>query len=217
MNSAHSLARTGTAPVGITISAGAFLLLPSSRHQLSCFQDILIFKLLFYNNVYATCWRSFPPLGNQLQPYATALEQAFEIFWDGLPEQTAARLSDLDKQTALEHEAAFVDKVYSAVSQLAETHEGPITALFDVNETIARNTFGRDGSMTTFVRPGFGVLVRALNQTFGERIDFGLLTSRAQSHLEEELTSPSYTQAIVGKINPDFVISSRDGNLLMEH
>lgn len=151
------------------------------------------------------------------QPNDASLEKAFEAFWNELPEYLTGRQSDEEKRKALEREVVFVDKVYSAVTQLAETRDGPITILFDVDETLVKDEYGEDDQVTTYVRPGFGVLMQAIDSTLGDRVDIGLLTSRAQSHLDEEIASPSYTQAVSGKINPDFVISSRDGHLLTGH
>lgn len=147
----------------------------------------------------------------------SSIEESFEAFWRGLPEHITGRRSEEDKQHMFAREVLFIDKVYSAATRLAAERDGPITVLFDVDETLVRNEYGEENAVTTHVRPGFGVLVRALDEALGDRIDIGLLTSRAQSHLDEELASPTYTQATVGKLNPEFVVSSRDGNLLKTH
>lgn len=117
----------------------------------------------------------------------------------------------------LAREVRFIDKVYAATMQLAAECDGPVTVLFDVDETLVKNEYAENNVVTTYVRPGFGVLVEALDDALGERVDIGLLTSRAQSQLEEELASPTYTQAATSKLNPQFVMSSRDGKLLRGH
>ncbi len=114
-------------------------------------------------------------------------------------------------------EIAFVDKVLSATMGLAESRSGPVTILFDVDETIARNVYGENGEITTYVRPGLDVLVKQLEEKLGDRFDIGLLTSRAESHLLSELESPTYTDSIKDRINPEFIFSSRKGSPIYDH
>lgn len=143
------------------------------------------------------------------QPNDRFLEESFDAFWDDLPERFTERKTPEDKRDMLECERLFVQNVLGEIARLAESREsGPITVLFDLDETLVKNVYGEKDELTTYVRPGFGALMRELDLSFGERVDIGFLTSRAQEHLEEEMREPTYSKVAAGKINHDFVISS---------
>lgn len=151
--------------------------------------------------------------------YAALVEDC-EAFWATRPPHYTRYEQEGDKEAFIAREVAFVERVYDATVELAETHEGPITLLLDVDETFARNEYGgKDGSeITTYVRPGLATLFKKLDNKLGDRYDVGLLTSRGHSHLEDELETDAhgYMGHVRERLNLNFVISSRDGSPIYE-
>lgn len=150
-----------------------------------------------------------------------ALVADCEQFWVDRPPHYARYESEGDKEAFVARELAFVERVYNTTTELAETHDGPVTLLLDVDETFAKNEYGgKDGSeVTTYVRPALATLFKLLDNKLGDRYDVGLLTSRAHSHLAEELETNEhgYMQHLSDRLNRDFVISSRRGSPIFEN
>lgn len=138
------------------------------------------------------------------------LNAAFDSFWENIPPELYERRDEEDREERLQSEHAFVGKVLDATASLADSHDGPVTILFDLDETVVKKPICRDEN-AVFVRPGFGIVMNALNERYGDRVDFGILTTRGESHLQSELAQPETLPEIFAhsRINPDFVISSR--------
>jgi hypothetical protein len=64
------------------------------------------------------------------------------------------------------------------------------------------------------VRPAFEAVINNLDKLLPGRIEVGLLTSRGQGHLDEEKTTPTYLSEVQKYVNPDFLVSSRDGAIV---
>ena len=150
-----------------------------------------------------------------------AVSDSVNIFIASLPSRMRERFEEYDseeKDGLIEKEIGFINKVLTATTELTESRPGPITILFDVDDTIARNVYGEDGEVaTTYVRPGLAVLMEKLEASIGDRFDVGLLTSRGESHLAEEMASPTYLSSMKDKVNPDFIFSSREGSSVYNH
>lgn len=122
-----------------------------------------------------------------------------------------------DRAEFIDREKAFADKVLGGVAMTAARHNGAVVVLFDVDETIGKLRFDRNGeNPTTVARPAFAPVVENLAQTYGGRVEAALHTSRAQSHIDEEQQNPTYTTAMQPLLNPEFGISSRDGRLVQD-
>ncbi len=159
-----------------------------------------------------------------VQPYAgsesegfdemyIAIDEAFDHFWSQ-EFQPSKHLAAEDiaerREKAINRERVFAQKVCDAVLNMATLSDGVVTILFDVDETIVKKYF-TDTGMRDVVRPAFTPVIKALDSVLGDRLEIGLLTSRGQSKLDEELVQPTYLGEVIHKINPDFVISSSDG------
>jgi hypothetical protein len=150
----------------------------------------------------------------------TRVSDSVDAFIAGLPERMRKGYEEYDgegRREFIEREMAFVDQVLTATTELAESRTGPITILFDVDDTIARNVYGEGNEITTYVRPGLTILMERLEESVGDRLDVGLLTSRAESHLVQEMASPTYLSAMKDKVNSDFIFSSREGSSVYNH
>lgn len=142
------------------------------------------------------------------------LVQHSRTFWNDLPDHYR-KYADEDAQEALlGREVVFVDQVHAAMTNLASTREGKITLLLDCDETFVKNEYDSEDNVTTYIRPGLETLLKLLDSTMPDRYDVGLLTSRAQSHLDNELEAPThgYMRQLESQLNRDFVISSRMGS-----
>lgn len=150
--------------------------------------------------------------------YAELLERC-DVYWDARPECVKKYEDPLDKPEFVEREVAFIDMVHGAVHDLAVTHPGPITVLLDCDETFVRNDYGTVPE-TMHVRPGTDILVEALetDEAVADRFDIGLLTSRAQEHLDEEVVSHEfgYMKHLGDRLNPEFLVSSRPNSPIYE-
>ncbi len=141
----------------------------------------------------------------------------FDALWDviGKEESQYNSPEEVEEMRAkmLEREKGFVAKVTEATIDLAKQHEGKVTLLFDVDETIAKNVLFSDPPVTV-VRPAFEAVINNLDKLLPGRIEVGLLTSRGQVHLDEEKNSPTYLAGVQKYVNPDFLVSSRDGTIV---
>ncbi len=142
------------------------------------------------------------------------IEVAFDKYWSdaaaGKDEYWGADDLEEERKKALERELGFARKVTSAATEMANRHSGPVVLLFDVDETIARNeyTSGSD-DFITYVRPAFAPTLAVLRTELGDRLEVGLLTSRGESHLDEQLENPTYLTDAMDIVNPEFVLSSQ--------
>ena len=114
-----------------------------------------------------------------------------------------------DIARALLREEQFVKSVSGAVleamNQMPDATE--YIVLFDLDETLARRSLA---DMTRhLVRPAIVPLIAAL-QGMDTRITFGLLTSRSQGYLEEELRDPNELKSLTPYLQPERVLSSRE-------
>lgn len=121
------------------------------------------------------------------------------------------------KDDSIEADLRFIDVVSATVGKLAAKNTDPITVLYDVDETLVNNIYGSDDSVKTVVRPALPILSSLLDEQHGGRLSYGLLTSRAQRHLDNELKTPTYTASFADKIDSQFVMSSRDGQFVAEN
>lgn len=132
-------------------------------------------------------------------------------FWDMYPDVDASYYVPEDKDRFIEREVAFVDKIVHAVDSLSVVHEGPLTLLLDVDETFILTRYHGDSGTTSHIRPALQTLLEVLDDRYTGRYDVGLLTSRAQSHLDDEMAKSGH--GIYGhigeRLNPKFVVSSR--------
>ena len=150
----------------------------------------------------------------------SAVSEAVDVFIADLPQRMRERFEEYDaeeRDELVEKETRFIDEVLTATAELAESRSGPITILFDVDDTIAKNVYGEGNEVTTYVRPGLAILIEQLEESMGDRFDVGLLTSRGESHLAKELALPTYLNAMKDKLNPEFVFSSREGSSVYEN
>lgn len=154
-------------------------------------------------------------------PYITpevqdAISQDSIALYDQL--RPASRYLGSNRAEAIEEftgrEFGFVRQVMGGIAVLAERHNGTATVLFDVDETLAKNRYGENNEITTIPRPSLPYVFDAISQTYGSQVEVGLLTSRAQSHVDQERDTPTYTKNAASLINPDFMISSRDGAIV---
>lgn len=117
-----------------------------------------------------------------------------------------------DTELFVERELAFTRNVLGGLAAMAARREGSLVLLFDVDDSIAKNRFDRDGNpKDTVIRPSFPLLMQTISQQYPDRVEVGLLTSRAQSHVDAEMASPTYLDSAQSLLNPEFGISSRDG------
>lgn len=119
-----------------------------------------------------------------------------------------------DRHEFVKRELAFTAKVLGGITLLAQRHSGKVAALFDVDETLAKNRYLGGNDYFTITRPSLPHLFGAINEQLGDQVEAGLLTSRAQIHVDQEAQEPTYTKSAVHLINPDFMISSRDGSII---
>lgn len=144
----------------------------------------------------------------------------FDLLWEQIGKEETQYYDseeiDAKRVKMLEREKTFVSKVTEVTLELSKEHEGTITLLFDVDETIAKNLLFSDPPMTV-VRPAFEAVIKNLDKLLPGRIEVGLLTSRGQSHLDEERTTPSYLTGVQKYVNPIFLVSSRDGNIVTKN
>ena len=147
---------------------------------------------------------------------------AFKPFYTSLVERGVVMDSLAEEAAALERERQFFISVYGGVMSAATQHDGMVTALFDVDNTIIE-VDGFAASATKDVlegkpnienlsipRPAFALVVKALKQDLGDRFEVGLLTTHSQEALNKELDKPSYLKEVRDIVNPTFVISSKD-------
>ena len=147
----------------------------------------------------------------------TAIEAASHAFWEaGMAERYKYREYDEeedfeDRAEFTARELAFASKVLGGVSTMLERHDGAITVLFDVDETIGKLKAKPDDTHHTVTRPALAPVAQAIAETAGERVRYGLLSSRGQSYLDAEAQKRAYTAALGEAFDPQFVVSSRDG------
>ncbi len=105
-------------------------------------------------------------------------------------------------------EERFVKDVSGAVLAAMELRPdaSEYLVLFDLDETLARRSLS--GSGAHVIRPS-AVPVIAVLQGLDSRIKFGLLTSRGQKYLDEELSNPNELASLTPYLDPSKVFSSR--------
>jgi type II secretory pathway component PulC len=143
-----------------------------------------------------------------------AITIAFDELWQNTRHSKFATPTELEaiytKALTLEHN--FADKVFAAATDLADSGTDSVVLLFDVDETIVKKEFSStEPSGVDVVRPAFPVVIAGLQQVLNDRLEVGLLTSRGQTHLNQELQAPTYLDSMIETVNPNFVISSREG------
>lgn len=97
--------------------------------------------------------------------------------------ETYSGLSQLERE--------FATAVVEGVGQLATRHGGPLVVLFDIDGTLV---FGSPGSPDEYFRSGFEPVVQTLKKQYGDRIDFGVLTTVSQEECDPE--SRKYTKIL---------------------
>lgn len=148
------------------------------------------------------------------------LRQVFDVFWDDLPDKfkNPQYMEAQDyKNRLFDREVVFINMVYSAVSQLADRWDGPITVLYDLDETLVASKWTEEAGekiRTQYVRPGFTTLTQILEERFGGRISSGILTSRGQEYLDGEMGTDEQLKVIQERISSDFMFSSSNGGLM---
>jgi|GEM_PF-6576884 len=146
---------------------------------------------------------------------ATEIATAFDAFWAAeVPLNYHLENADeATKQRYLDGEMRFVEQVLETTLNLAASNNGPVTVLFDLDETIALNK-DYDATPRHLVRPSFPVLAEELKRRLGSDVDIGILTGRGQSHLNEEMANPQVLTDILSAVNPDMVHSVREDGIL---
>jgi hypothetical protein len=112
---------------------------------------------------------------------------------------------------ALERELSFIQKVTDAADEMAKRHDGSIVMLFDVDESLRH--VDPEGTASNMVRPAFLVAANGIREQLGDRLEIGLLTTRPQASLNQELSDPKVLSGVEDMINPTLLISSRDAEL----
>lgn len=149
------------------------------------------------------------------EEFSTELSAAFDVFWTQESELNwrVEEAGPEDKQRYLERELRFGTAVVVGAVALAAVHEGPVAVLFDIDETIAYKNYDEE-EPRTIIRPAFPLVAAELKRLLGERLDIGILTGRGQSHLDEELSTPTTLSAVMDVVEPDLVMSAREDSVL---
>lgn len=143
------------------------------------------------------------------------LDKGFEAYWSELTNRHTFASDDEAKQEkdiALQKEYAFYNRVVGGVRAMHGRNPGAITTLLsDVDDVFGNVKEDDDKGIRVLVRPAFSLAIETLGDEIGDRLEFGLLTSKPQGTLDAELTNPTYLAGIAKKVtvNPRFMISSR--------
>lgn len=149
-----------------------------------------------------------------------AIEAASHTFWESTQaERYKYREYDEvedqeDRAEFTARELAFASKVLGGVSTMLERHDGAVTVLFDVDETIGKLKTKPDDTYHTVTRPALTPVAQAIAEVSDNRVSYGLLSSRGQSYLDTEAQERAYTAALGEAFDPRFVVSSRDGEIV---
>lgn len=149
-----------------------------------------------------------------------AIEATSDAFWESTQEERykyreydeEEDQEDRDEFTA--RELAFACKVLGGVSTMLERHDGNVTVLFDVDETIGKLKTKPDDTYHTVTRPALAPVTQAIAETSEGRVSYGLLSSRGQSYLDTEAQERAYTTPLGEAFDPRFAVSSRDGKIV---
>ncbi len=111
---------------------------------------------------------------------------------------------DLEKKILSEN--SFLESVINSILLAKKEHSNrKIVILFDIDETIAANTYVTDATTKTFIRPSIPTLFTFLKQ---EGVQIGLLSSR--SEIQSQLDDSNNLQSIQSYITPEFILSTRN-------
>lgn len=111
---------------------------------------------------------------------------------------------ELEKKLFAEN--SFLESVMNSVLKAKKDHPNTnIITLFDIDETLATNTYVIDTETKTFVRPSVSTLFQFLKE---QGIQIGLLSSR--SEIESQLNDAENLESINAYINPELVLSTRN-------
>ncbi len=140
-----------------------------------------------------------------------------ELVFQGVEEELKTKIADLGPELTginskltpedvLDREKSFFTKIFVAATDMADSQEGPVTLMFDLDLNLIKN-----GT----VRPSFGLLVKELGNILEDRLEIGILTSRGadvdNDTLKSLLVAPiANVPGVAERINPDFVLSSRN-------
>jgi hypothetical protein len=143
--------------------------------------------------------------------FAADLATRFDAFWAHEAEVNwrIDEATPQDKEREFEREVKFGTVIAAGALALAAAHDGPITVLFDIDDTLACVTYD-DGEPRTSLRPSFPLIATELKRLIGDRLNIGLLTSRMQSHLDEERSKPTTLKGVIDAVNPELIVSSRE-------
>lgn len=111
---------------------------------------------------------------------------------------------ELEKKLFAEN--SFFESVMNAVLKAKKYHPNTnIITLFDIDETLATNTYVTDTETKAFVRPSVSTLFQFLKE---QGIQIGLLSSR--SEIESQLNDAENLESINTYINSELVLSTRN-------
>ena len=111
---------------------------------------------------------------------------------------------ELEKKLFAEN--SFFESVMNAVLKAKKYHPNTnIITLFDIDETLATNTYVTDTETKTFIRPSVSTLFQFLKE---QGIQIGLLSSR--SEIESQLNDVENLESINTYINSELVLSTRN-------
>lgn len=141
-----------------------------------------------------------------------AIDEAYKHFLDDIPDayRRSAESQWRDREKQAESDKQFFRNVYNAAMELAESNEGSIAVLFDIDDTLAKAIYDDEtgNERLDVLRPVIPILANALTEKLGDRLHIGLLTTRGQTHLDDELAHPSYTTPLTEQMDPQFVIGT---------
>lgn len=144
------------------------------------------------------------------------IDQRLDDFWqnEGSSLYLNSRHAPMRRELVKRRERAFATQLIGTVLKIADAHSGNIALMFDVDETIATKRALAE-EKERFTRPSLDIVIGILEETLGERLEIGILSTRGQASLDTEKQNPTYLKDIIGRVNPAYVISSRDGAMAL--
>ena len=144
------------------------------------------------------------------------IDQRLDDFWqnEGSSLYLGSRHAPMRRELVKDRERAFATQLIGTVLEIADAHSGNIALMFDVDETIvAKRALAEEKER--FTRPSLDIVIGILEEALGERLEIGVLSTRSQAALDAEMQDPTYLKDIIGRVNPRYVISSRDGAMAL--
>lgn len=159
------------------------------------------------------------PRVSQLAPIAISqfrndLELPVRDYWGEMRSVLDQSHAPDAEEQVLDREVMFCSEVYGAVEAVAASHDGPITLLFDVDQTmVEQKEERRDGKrvVVDVVRPGVSAVSEKIlrNRALRDRVGEGVITSRPA----DDWNGPNraaYVKAFSGLGEEEFYISTGD-------